>query len=227
MDTENREQYTRYYVIMAMIFITCLLVSNLIAGKIWSVTDKITLPAAVILFPITYILSDVFTEVYGFRKAKTIIWSGFVCNLIAVVAYMITILLPYPVFWINQEAYAIVLGLTPRVLVASFIGYLFGEFTNSFVMSRLKVITEGKKLWIRTIGSTVVGEGFDSVIFITIAFAGTMPGSQIASMILFQYLFKVLFEAVLTPVTYKVIALLKKREGIDKYDYEKDYRIFR
>jgi len=227
MNTESREQYTRYYVIMAMVFITCLIVSNLIAGKVWSVTDKITVPAAVILFPVTYILSDVFTEVYGFRKAKTIIWTGFACNLVAVLAYVITVLLPYPSFWMNQEDYAIVLGLTPRVLAASYVGYLFGEFSNSFIMSKLKVITEGKRLWVRTIGSTVVGEGFDSVIFITIAFAGTMPAAQIASMILFQYLFKVLFEVILTPVTYQVIAQLKKREGIDKYDYEKDYRIFR
>lgn len=203
---------------IGIIFVTCLLLSNLVAGKMWAVTENITLPAAVILFPLTYIIGDVFTEVYGFRNARTIIWLGFGCSFFAVMIYLITIALPHPGYWENQEAFATVLGTTPRVAAASFAGYLFGEFSNSIVLSKLKVATKGKNLWIRTILSTVIGEGLDSVIFITIAFWGMMDNSVVLQMILFQYLFKVSYEVIFTPVTYLVVKLVKKAEGIDTYD---------
>ena len=138
---------SRLFMCIGIVFVTCLLLSNLVAGKMWAVTDSITLPAAVILFPLTYIIGDVFTEVYGFRKARTIIWLGFICSFFAVVIYLITIALPHPGFWEGQEAYAAVLGTTPRVALASFSGYLFGEFSNSIILSRLKVVTKGKNLW--------------------------------------------------------------------------------
>jgi hypothetical protein len=198
-----------------------------VAGKMWAVTDSITLPAAVILFPLTYIIGDVFTEVYGFRKARTIIWLGFICSFFAVVIYLITIALPHPGFWEGQEAYAAVLGTTPRVALASFSGYLFGEFSNSIILSRLKVVTKGKNLWMRTILSTVVGEGLDSVIFIMISFWGTMDNSVVLQMILFQYLFKVSYEVLFTPVTYLVVKLVKRAEGIDIYDEGIKYNIIK
>ncbi len=222
----EEKNYTGLFVSLGMLFVTCLLISNVIAGKIWELSENIVVPASVILFPITYILSDIFTEVYGFDRARLIIWSGFICNVIAVVAYIITIDLPHPANFLNQDAFAVVFGMTPRVLGASFVAYLFGEFSNSFVMSKLKVATEGKKLWVRTIASTIVGQALDSVLFVVIAFAGLMPGRQLISMILFQYIFKVLFEAVFTPVTYYVVARLKKMEGLDTYDYDHKYRIF-
>ena len=209
--------------IIAVFYVTCLLLSNLIAGKMWAVTGSITLPAAVILFPITYIFGDIFTEVYGFKKARTIIWLGFGCSFFAVAVYLITIALPHPGFWENQDAYATVLGTTPRVAAASFIGYLFGEFSNSVVLSKLKVATGGKKLWIRTILSTLVGEGLDSIIFVTISFMGTMDNATLARMILFQYLFKVCYEALFTPATYAVVNWLKKKEEIDVFDYDVKY----
>ena len=209
--------------IIAVFYVTCLLLSNLIAGKMWAVTGSITLPAAVILFPITYIFGDIFTEVYGFKKARTIIWLGFGCSFFAVAVYLITIALPHPGFWENQDAYATVLGTTPRVAAASFIGYLFGEFSNSVVLSKLKVATGGKKLWIRTILSTLVGEGLDSLIFVTISFYGTMDNATLARMILFQYLFKVYYEALFTPATYAVVNWLKKKEEIDVFDYDVKY----
>ena len=159
---------SRLFMCIGIVFVTCLLLSNLVAGKMWAVTPDITLPAAVILFPVTYIIGDVFTEVYGFRKARTIIWLGFACSFFAVLVYLVTIALPHPGYWENQEAYAIVMGTTPRVAIASFSGYLFGEFSNSIILSKLKVATKGKKLWVRTIFSTVIGEGLDSVIFIVI-----------------------------------------------------------
>ena len=203
---------------IGIVFVTCLLLSNLIAGKMWSVTENITLPAAVILFPLTYIIGDVFTEVYGFKKARMVIWLGFACSFFAVLIYVVTIALPHPGYWEGQEAYATVMGTTPRVALASFAGYLFGEFSNSIILSRLKVVTKGKNLWLRTILSTVVGEGLDSVIFIMISFWGTMENSVILKMILFQYLFKVAYEVVFTPLTYVVVKAVKKAEGVDTYD---------
>ena len=218
---------SRLFMCIGIVFVTCLLLSNLIAGKMWAVTPDITLPAAVILFPVTYIIGDIFTEVYGFRKARTIIWMGFACSFFAVLIYLVTIALPHPGYWENQDAYAAVMGTTPRVCVASFMGYLFGEFSNSIILSKLKVATKGKKLWVRTILSTVVGEGLDSVIFIVISFWGTMENSVVLKMILFQYLFKVLYEAIFTPVTYLAVKAVKKAEGIDVYDDGLKYNLIK
>lgn len=134
-------------------------------------------------------------------------------------------MLPHPGYWENQDAYAIVMGTTPRVAIASFIGYLFGEFSNSIVLSKLKVATKGKKLWVRTILSSVVGEGFDSVIFIMISFWGTMDNSIVFQMILFQYLFKVCYEIIFTPATYGIVNWIKRKEGVDTFDYDIKYNI--
>ncbi len=216
----------RLFTVFAAVFVACLLLSNLVAGKLWAVTPSISLPAAVILFPVTYILGDVLTEVYGFRAARKVIWLGFGCSFFAVAVYMAVIALPSPDFWTGQEAYRTVLGTTPRVALASFAGYLFGEFSNSIILSKLKVATGGKRLWMRTILSTVVGEGFDSLIFIGIAFFGTMPAGQLFSMILFQYLFKVGYEIVFTPVTYAVVNAVKRAEGVDVYDKGVSYNVF-
>lgn len=224
---KEKNTVSRLFLCIAVIYVTCLLLSNLIAGKMWSVTENITLPAAVILFPVTYIFGDIFTEVYGFRSARTVIWLGFGCSFFAVAVYLLTIALPHPGFWENQDAYAIVMGTTPRVAVASFIGYLFGEFSNSMILSKLKIATDGKYLWVRTILSTLVGEGFDSVIFVMISFWGTMENGTVLQMILFQYLFKVGYEVIFTPVTYAVVGWLKRKEGVDTYDYDVKYSVVR
>jgi uncharacterized integral membrane protein (TIGR00697 family) len=213
------------FVVICVLYVTFLLLSNLIAGKMWAPFGSVTLPAAVMLFPVTYIFGDIFTEVYGYRRARLVIWLGFAMCFIAVVVYMVTIALPYPAFWQNQEAFAAVLGTTPRVLGASLVGYLFGEFSNSMILSKLKVATGGKHLWVRTILSTVVGEAFDSAIFITGSFAGTMDTAILLQMILNQYLFKVCFEAVFTPVTYAVVRKLKQVEGVDHFDEGVSYRV--
>lgn len=222
---KEKPMVSRLFMMIAVTYVTCLLLSNLIAGKMWAVTESITLPAAVILFPVTYILGDVFTEVYGFKNARTVIWLGFGASFFAVAVYLIVIALPHPAFFEAQDAYKIVLGTTPRVAAASFIGYLFGEFSNSMILSKLKVKTNGRLLWVRTILSTVVGEGFDSVIFITISFFGTMENGVLLRMILFQYLFKVLYEIIFTPVTYAVTGWLKKKEQIDTYDHDVKYNV--
>lgn len=223
---QNEKNLSKLYLIITASYVTCLLLSNLIAGKLWSLNATVTLPAAVTLFPVTYILGDIFTEVYGFKKARTIIWLGFACNFFAVAIYFVTIILPHPDFWTNQGAYEIVLGMTPRITIASFVGYIFGEFSNSVVLSKLKVKTKGKALWLRTISSTIVGEGFDSLIFITISFWGTVPNAVLSQMILFQFLFKVAYEIIFTPVTYIAVRFVKKSEGIDTFDYSEKYKIF-
>ena len=219
MQTTQEQKYvSQLFMVIGIVFVTCLLLSNLIAGKMWAVTENITLPAAVILFPVTYILGDVFTEVYGFEKARRIIWLGFGCSFFAVLIYLITIALPHPGFWEGQESFATVLGTTPRVALASF---------DSMILSRIKVAMKGKHLWVRTILSTIVGEGFDSVLFITISFAGTMETKVLLQMILFQYLFKVCYEIVATPLTYAVVGWVKRKEGIDTYDSNIKYRFVR
>lgn len=222
---KDNKAVSKLFLIITVVYVTCLLLSNLVAGKMWAVTSNITLPAAVILFPITYIFGDIFTEVYGFKNARIIIWLGFACSFFAVGVYMITVGLPHPDFWTNQEAYATVLGTTPRVAAASFIGYLFGEFSNSMVLSKLKVMTGGKKLWVRTILSTLVGEGFDSVIFVTVSFWGTMENATLLQMIFFQYLFKVCYEIIFTPATYAIVNWIKRKEEMDTFDYNVKYRI--
>ena len=214
---------SKLFMCIGIIFVSCLILSNLIAGKMWAVTDSITLPAAVILFPLTYIFGDIFTEVYGFKKARLVIWMGFIMSFFAVLIYLIVIGLPHPGFWEGQSSYETVMGTTPRVAIASFAGYLFGEFSNSIILSKLKVATKGKNLWMRTILSTVVGEGFDSVIFITISFWGTMENSVVLKMIMYQYLFKVAYEVLFTPLTYVIVKWVKKKEGVDTFDYNVKY----
>lgn len=228
METNSRDRlyHTEILAALGMIFGTSLMVSNIIAGKMWAMTDNVILPASVILFPLTYLISDIVTEVYGFARTKTVIFMGFICNFFAVVFYVITVLIPHPAFWLQQDAFAIVLGMTPRVLLASFLGYFFGEFSHSYVFSKLKVKTNGDKFWLRMIGSAVVGEALDSAIFSSIAFAGMMPVDKLIFMIIGQYLFKVVFESVLTPVMYLIVCFIKKKEGIDTYDTKEDYKLF-
>ena len=210
-------------VIITAVFITCLITANIVAVKMISLGPFI-LFAAIFVFPLSYIVGDVLTEVYGYRTARRVIWLGFACNIIFVFFAWVGQLLPPAGFWEGQGAYEGILGFAPRLLAASFCGYLAGEFANSYIMAKLKIRTKGRWLWLRTIGSTVVGEGLDSAIFITLAFIGTP--SFAAVMILNHWLFKVGIEAVLTPATYGIVNWLKRREGVDTYDYETKYNPF-
>jgi uncharacterized integral membrane protein (TIGR00697 family) len=206
-----------WFIGIVAIFVTCLIVSNIIAVKLISVAGLV-LPAAVIIFPISYIFGDVLTEVYGYGQARRVIWLGFFCNLLAVVAISLGQILPAASFWDAQSAYERILGYSPRLLAASFTAYLVGEFANSLVLARMKVATKGRWLWTRTIGSTIVGEGLDSLVFITLAFAGTQPADALASIIVTQWLFKTAYETVATPVTYVIVNFLKRKEQLDVYD---------
>ena len=203
-------------VVVAALFVTALIVSNIIAVKLVFIAGQV-LPAAIILFPLSYIIGDILTEVYGYSTARRVIWLGFACNLVAVAAIWGGELLPAVDPDLGQ-AYDLVLGYVPRIVGASFVAYLVGEFTNAFVLSRMKLLTKGRWLWSRTIGSTVLGQGVDSGVFITLAFLGTVPGGVLLQIILVQWLAKVAYEAAATPLTYWAVTYLKRTEGLDAYD---------
>jgi len=213
------KEYSRWFSIITAIFVTCLITANITAVKLVNVYGLV-LPAAVIIFPISYIIGDILTEVYGYHHARRVIWLGFICNLIAVVAIWLGQIMPSAGFWDGQAAYERILGYTPRLLIASFLAYLVGEFSNSFVLAKMKIATKGRWLWSRTITSTLIGQGLDSLIFITVAFAGNIPTSGLLNAIITQWLFKTAYEAAATPLTYMVVNAVKKLEGIDTYDYD-------
>lgn len=208
---------------VAVLFITCLITANIIAVKVISLGSFI-LPAAIVIFPLSYILGDILTEVYGYRWARKVIWLGFLCNLIFVFFAWIGQILPPASSWEGQGAYESILGYTPRLLIASFSGYLVGEFANSFVLARMKILTRGHWLWSRTIGSTIVGQGLDTSIFITIAYIGT--ASFVPVMILYHWLAKTIIEALATPLTYAVVNYLKGKEAVDTYDHQTRFNPF-
>jgi uncharacterized integral membrane protein (TIGR00697 family) len=216
-DTPEGERHSGWFVVIVAVFVTCLITANITAVKLFNLFGLI-LPAAIFIFPISYITGDVLTEVYGYSRTRRVIWLGFFCNFIVVLFVWIGQILPPAVFWDGQAAYVRILGYTPRLLVASFLAYLVGEFANAFVLAKLKIATRGRWLWLRTIGSTVVGQGLDSAIFITLAFAGTIPGKGLISAIITQWLAKSIYEALVTPLTYAVVNFLKRKEGIDVYD---------
>ena len=218
-------QVSSRFLLIAVAFVTCLIVSNITAVKLINVADFI-LPGAIIIFPITYIIGDVLTEVYGYAKARRVIWMGFAANLFAVVTFAAVGVLPAAGFWDGQEAYDAILGATPRILGASLIAYLVGEFANAYVLARLKVATEGRFLWVRTIGSTMVGQSLDSAIFIVIAFSGILPTGALIMAIVVQAVVKTGYEALATPLTYLVVGWLKRTEGIDAYDRDVRFNPF-
>ena len=215
--TPMRGRYSHWFLLFTSIFVTCLITSNIIAVKLVNIFGLI-LPAGILIFPISYIFGDVLTEVYGYRQARQVIWLGFFCNLIAVVAIWLGQILPGASFWDGQAAYERILGYTPRLLGASFLAYLVGEFANSFVLAKMKIATNGRWLWARTIGSTLVGQGLDSLVFMALAFIGTIPLTVLAGAIVAQWLSKSVYEAIITPLTYVLVNFLKKREGLDVFD---------
>ncbi len=214
--------YSIWFIIIVAFFVTSLIVSNIIAVKLVDIVGLL-LPAAVIIFPISYIFGDILTEVYGYSQARRVIWLGFLCNLFAVIAIYVAQLLPSAGFWDAQPAYERILGYAPRLLLASFAAYLVGEFANSFVLAKMKVATGGRWLWTRTIGSTIVGQGLDSLVFITIAFVGTIPPDAVMQTIVTQWLFKSAYEIIATPLTYVIVNFLKRVEQRDVYDTDTDF----
>ena len=213
-----------YFVAIVAVFVTCLITANIIAVKLVTIGPWVV-PAGVVVFPVAYIVGDVLTEVYGYAAARRVIWLGFACNALAVGAIALAGALPAPSYWDAGAAYHRILGYTPRLLGASFAAYLVGEFANAYVLARLKILTRGRFLWTRTIGSTVVGEGLDSLVFITIAFVGTagMDFANLRELIVTQWLIKTAYETIATPLTYVVVGALKRVEGRDTFDVGTDF----
>ena len=216
----------RYLEILIHIFVVVLLVSNLVAPKMTKV-GPFVFSAAQALFPITYIFGDVFTEVYGYAASRRAIWIGFLASALLAVLGMFAVWLPPAPEFRNQEAYATIFGVVPRAIGASLLAFWGGEFANSYVLAKLKLLTDGRHLWMRTVGSTVVGQLVDTTLVITLLFAGTVPWSLIPTLIGSGYLFKVVYEALATPLTYQVVGFLKRREGIDTFDRGTDFNPFK
>ena len=212
-----------YFLIVVALFITSLIAANTVAVKILEFGPWVT-DAGLLTFPVAYIVGDVLTEVYGYAAARRVIWLGFICNALAVGTYQLAGALPAEASWDGGAAWSRIFDATPRLLLASLCAYLVGEFANSYVLARLKVLTDGRWLWTRTISSTLVGQGLDTVVFVTIAFAGTMSGDLIWSMMVTGWLLKTAYEILATPLTYLVVGKLKRAEGVDVYDRNTDFR---
>lgn len=204
------------------LFVGVLLLSNILSSKMISLWG-FSFDGGTLLFPLSYIFGDVLTEVYGYKASRRVIWTGFaMLSIMSINIYVISIL-PSHVEWTMQRDFDNILLQMPRLAIASLIGYFVGEYTNSVVLSKMKVITQGKHLWMRTIGSTLVGEGLDSILFVLIAFAGLYSTGVLFNIMLSNYLFKTLIEVVFTPITYKIISFVKQKENLDTYDYNVQY----
>lgn len=215
----------RYLDLLTLAFVVVLMISNLVGPKICQI-GWLRPSAAEFLFPLTYICGDIFTEVYGYGASRRAIWLGFFAmGLLAAMGQMAVALPPAPE-WHGQDAYATVFGLVPRFAVASLVAYWAGEFTNSYTLAKLKLLTGGRWLWTRTVGSTVTGQAVDTVVVIVVAFAGTQSTSMIVRMVVSSYLIKVAVEVVATPLTYLIVGRLKRAEGVDAFDRRTNFNPF-
>jgi uncharacterized integral membrane protein (TIGR00697 family) len=216
----------KYFNIITGLFVAVLLISNIASTKIVQLW-KFAFDGGTILFPISYIFGDILTEVYGYNQSRKVIWIGFFSALLMSLTLGLVALLKPAAGWQYQDAYMKILGQTPRIVTASLIAYFAGEFSNSFVLAKMKIMTKGRWLFTRTIGSTIVGEGIDTLIFVTIAFFGLYSNRLLFIIIVSNYVFKVSFEVVLTPLTYKIVGFLKKSERVDWYDYRTNFNPFK
>jgi uncharacterized integral membrane protein (TIGR00697 family) len=207
---------------VSALFVACLMTSNVIAAKLVTIGPA-TVPAAIVLFPLAYLFGDVLTEVWGYAVARMVIWAGFLANALAAGFIAIAVALPPASIYPGQPAFAQVLDQTPRLVGASLIAYLCGEFLNSFVLAKLKVFTRGRFLWMRTIGSTVIGQGVDSIVFITLAFIGTAASGDIPVIVRDVWVIKVVYEVLATPLTYVIVTVCKRVEGIDVFDRDTSF----
>jgi uncharacterized integral membrane protein (TIGR00697 family) len=216
----------RYFDLILALFVAVLLISNVASTKIVDL-GPFTFDGGTLLFPISYIFGDILTEVYGYRRSRRVIWAGFGAAALMAGVLALVGALPPAEGWEYQEAYEAILGTTPRIVLGSLIAYFAGEFSNSYTLAKMKIWTQGRWLWTRTIGSTLVGEGVDTLLFVTIAFAGSLPWPLFWSIVVSNYVFKVGLEAAMTPVTYRITNFLKRTEGVDVYDVGTDFNPFK
>ncbi len=216
----------RYYDLVMAAFVTVLLCANVIGAAKVARIGPFTFGAGVLFFPISYLFGDVLTEVYGYARARRVVWAGFAA--LGFASFMAWAVLAFPPApgWAHQAAYETVFGATPRIVLASLVAYFCGEFCNSYVLAKMKLLTEGRVLWSRTIGSTIVGEAVDSAVFYPLAFLGLWPGRLVLSVMLSNYLIKVAWEALMTPLTYRIVNGLKRAEREDYFDRTTDFTPF-
>lgn len=216
----------KYLSLITAFFAVILLVSNIVSSKIL-VLGPFTFDGGTVLFPLSYIFGDILTEVYGYKNARRVIWTGFFLLLFSMLVIVFVGWLPSAAEWTGQAAFDTILGLTPRIIMASLVAYFAGEFINSFVLAKMKVETQGRYLWARLIGSSVLGYFVDSALFVAIAFAGVLEPGLLWAVLVSNYIFKMLVEILLSPLTYWVVDKLKKEEQEDYYDYRTDFNPFR
>lgn len=216
----------KYITYIAVIFVSVLLISNVASSKIVAF-GPFDFDGGTLLFPLSYIFGDILTEVYGYKRTRKIIWFGFAMAILMALVFMAVNALPAAAEGSNSEAFKAVLGWTPRIVLGSVIAYSVGEFSNSYILAKMKVWMNGKMLWARTIGSTLVGEGFDTAIFVMIAFYGVLPNDLLVTVIISNYIFKVGVEVLFTPVTYAIVGFLKRNEDVDIYDKDTNFNPFK
>lgn len=218
----------KYLDILTVIFVVVLLLSNLIANNKFSQFGDFAFGSGIIFFPLSYLIGDVLTEVYGYSKSRRVIWIGFGAVVISVLAVQLILWLPPANGWLNQKAYETVLSNVPRTVFASIIAFWCGEFANSFTLAKMKLFTNGKFLWTRTIGSTIIGEGVDTLIFYPLAFGGLLafPWTLIFKVMASNYFLKVMWEVIATPITYKIVAYLKRVEKENYFDSKTNFNPF-
>ncbi|MCD4670804.1 MAG: queuosine precursor transporter [Actinomycetia bacterium] len=224
--TLNNNRNYRFFDLIVGLFVAVLLISNIASTKIVDIW-RFTFDGGTILFPLSYIFGDILTEVYGYRQSRRAIWIGFLSALMMSLVLGLIGLIKPAEGWELQEAYMSILGQTPRIVAASLIAYFVGEFSNSYILARMKVSTGGKWLAARTITSTIAGQGIDTIIFVFIAFFGVYSNSLLMAIIISNYIFKVLMEIAFTPLTYKIVNGLKRAEGVDHYDRDTDFNPFK
>jgi uncharacterized integral membrane protein (TIGR00697 family) len=217
----------RYFDFVMAAFCVVLILSNVVGAAKVATIGGFTFGAGILFFPISYVLGDVLTEVYGYARARRVIWTGFAASIFAAIMCSVIVAMPPAPGWGGQEQYAAVFGQVWRIVAASVLAFWAGEFVNSYVLARMKVWTQGRMLWTRTIGSTIVGQGVDSLIFYPLAFLGVWTSDQVLTVMFTNWLLKVSWEALLTPLTYFVVGWLKRREGVDVYDEGTDFTPFR
>ncbi|MCR5870006.1 MULTISPECIES: queuosine precursor transporter [unclassified Sphingomonas] len=217
----------RYYDYVMAAFCVILVLSNVVGAAKVATLGGLTFGAGILFFPLSYVIGDVLTEIYGYARARRVIWAGFAATFFAALMCWVIVAMPPAPGWEGQEVYEAAFGQVWRIVGASMIAFWAGEFVNSYVLARLKLRTQGRHLWLRTIGSTVFGQGVDSLIFYPLAFLGVWTTEQVLVVMVTNWGLKVLWEVVLTPVTYAVVGFLKKREGVDVFDEGTDFTPFR
>lgn len=212
-----KKQVSVAFMVAGMLFTVCLIIANIVEQKLIMI-GPVEATAGLLIFPVSYIVNDLIAEVWGYRKVRLIIWNGFLMNFLAVLIFKFSILAPGSVNFTHQDAFALVLGNTERIVIASFIAFLFGAFLNAFVMSKMKILQKGRGFSIRAIVSTLVGEGADSLVFFTIAFSGVIPTNDLIMLMLTQTAMKTGYEIIALPVTNKLVKWVKKHEQTDVFD---------